>query len=171
MKSTVETVYDHLLSKGVGARFTSHEIAEEIGLPINITSASISRLIKVEVVKYAARLSAAGRRGGNAGFVYELIEHTAPTFHGRKSGPKSRRSGYEAPRTQGLPVLDHGCGQTDTIVVDGERVELSSLPILDLSALFPQQPEPEASKKSLSERLLEIAVEVEALERKVNGRD
>jgi hypothetical protein len=147
-ESTTKMVFDWIKAKGLGHEFTASDVRAETRVPISPLSASANQLVKWRNILPVARRK--NGLGGKACILYRVVDLTPPkrfrpgmidgvTRH-RPQGLRHNMDVYNS-----LPVQD----EADKPKPNGrKRVEIEK-----------------PSVKPLSERLFELAIEVEAMER------
>jgi DNA-binding transcriptional ArsR family regulator len=144
--SFVEMVANHLLTLDIGVKTNARDVSSNLKIGQNQASAALSSLEKKGMVK------ALGREGRM--FVYEIIDHPELSFS--KSHGRNRiinRGPHFHPRRK-LPPLESSSGLLSAVegLMEAARVDANR--------------DPEA-EKPLSERLLDLAIEVAAMERRL----
>lgn len=143
MKNIAEQVYDHIVQHNTGTQFTSGETANKLGMHVNPVSAAFHHLEKKGV------LHAIGKR--KHAFIYEYVSHEPVRFNKPYAGKCShfRRLGDAHPKRD-LPKME---GEHHQMIINFPQEQLNRLHLVSIN-----------KKPSLSERLLDLAVEVEQLE-------
>jgi hypothetical protein len=158
-ESTPKMIFDWIKAKGIGHEFTTADLREETGLSINILSAAADRLHRSSNIEPVGR-----KRVGLAKrpcLVYRVVDLTRPKFHsGQREGiVRARRSGYHQDNSTYLSFPIQGEKKPEGRVTKKRVAIEKPMPLLE--QLF------ETPAKPLSERLFELAIEVEAMERRL----
>lgn len=171
MKAVAQSVYEHILTKDVGSRFTVRDIANEMNEGANRISAAFNRMLRAEMIKQVGRLAVNKHH-----IVYELIEKIDIQY--RRScglGIAKQRSGGGGPRlAYSLPIIDGEC--IGVTVKEPESREFNLVNMTDIVLDDPSwkpvnEPSVKPEEQKLSDILLDFASRVEELEKRKRLED
>lgn len=167
MKSGSQELHEHLMTLTLGNEFTCHDLMDYTGFSQGIVTGFLARAQKTGMVEPVMRQKVKGQRGRT---VYKLVSHVEwnhkPKSRGSVKGRHMHKTGHQGM----LPLSDN--------IIEVEHNSPLHIHTHDYGRVEPSYPTPESFAKAsaimdgisstnpISVRLVDIAMEVEALENK-----